>query len=54
MTFGLYKGIALIDNFPKFRNFKKGEYIHSSGVSGVAPFMELGGGLGDILLAVLL
>ncbi|UGU17969.1 hypothetical protein LS482_08815 [Sinomicrobium kalidii] len=27
MTYGLYKGIGLIDNFPKFRNFKKGDII---------------------------
>ena len=26
MTYGLYRGIGLRDNYPKFRNFKKGDF----------------------------
>ncbi len=31
ITYGLYKGINITDNYPKFRNFKTGEFIPSSG-----------------------
>ena len=31
MAYGLYKGINLKDDYPKFRNFKTGEFIPSSG-----------------------
>jgi hypothetical protein len=37
MTYGLYKGIGLIDNFPKFRMFKTGDLIAQSGTTPYPP-----------------
>jgi len=54
MTYGLYFGIGLADNFPKFRNFKTGDYIASSGsIPGVPP-IEVGDGIGGLILSILL
>jgi hypothetical protein len=56
MTYGLYKGIGLADNFPKFRNFKSGEFISSSGeMSNLdVPVIITDDGIGGIILSILL
>lgn len=54
MTYGLYKGIGLIDNFPKFKEFKTGDLIAQSGNTPDLPSVEVGDGIGGIILSVLL
>jgi len=53
ITFGLYKGIEIIDNFPKFREFKTGEFISTSGVSPDLPSIDVGEGIGGLLISIL-
>ncbi len=31
LTYGLYKGVEIIDNFPKFRGYTTGDYIPTAG-----------------------
>jgi len=55
MTYGLFKGIGLIDNFPKFKNFKSENTVSDSGMIPNVPDMpdiEIDG-LGELLLAIL-
>lgn len=56
MTYGLYKGIGLIDNFPKFRNFKAGEFTSPSGEipNFDIPSIETDDGISGIILSFLL
>lgn len=54
MTYGLYKGIGLIDNFPKYRDFQTGDIIANSGTSPDIPSVEVGEGIGGFLLSILL
>ena len=54
MTYGLYKGIGLIDNFPKYRDFKSGDIISSSGELPDMPNVDIGEGIGGILLSIVL
>jgi hypothetical protein len=56
MTYGLFKGIALTDNFPKFRNFKSGEFITSSGQVPDLDFpsIDIGDGIGGLIMSILL
>lgn len=51
MTFGLYKGIGVIDDFPKYKDFKSGDIIAQSGeIPSIE--VEVGDGLGDIVLSI--
>lgn len=54
MTFGLYQGVALIDNFPKFKKYKSGDYIPQ--IDGIPDFpdIDIDDGFGGILLAIIL
>ncbi|WP_438422812.1 hypothetical protein [Aquimarina macrocephali] len=56
MTYGLYKGIGLIDNFPKFKNFKSGDYIADSGTvpDFDLPDIDVGDEIGGLILSILL
>lgn len=56
MTYGLYKGINVIDNFPKFRNFKTGEFIPSSGEFPDIdmPSIDSGDGISGLIISILL
>lgn len=54
MTYGLYKGIGLIDNFPKYEDFKSGDIISSSGELPVIPSVDIGEGIGGIFISILL
>lgn len=54
MTYGLFKGIGLTDNFPKFKNFKTGDYIASSGTLPDLPDVDVGDGIGGIIGSILL
>ncbi len=54
MSYGLYKGIGITDNFPKFKEFKTGEIIANSGVSPDLPSIEVGDGIGGLIMSILL
>ena len=54
MAYGLYKGIGLTDNFPKFRDFKTGDFIAQSGTLPDLPSIEVGDGIGGLILSILL
>ena len=54
MTYGLYTGIGLTDNFPKFRNFKAGEIFGNTIPSFDTPSVDVGEGIGGIVLSILL
>lgn len=53
MTFGLYKGIGLIDNFPKFRNFKKIDFSSTPDITIDMPDISIGDGIGGLIISVL-
>ena len=54
MTFGLYKGIRLIDNFPKFKEFKTGDFIEQSVTVPDLPSIEVEEGIGGLILSIAL
>ena len=54
MTYGLYKGIGLTDNFPKFKEFKTGDLITQSGTIPDLPSLEVGDGIGGLIMSILL
>ncbi|WP_025743835.1 hypothetical protein [Aquimarina pacifica] len=54
MTYGLYKGIGLTDNFPKFKNFKPGDIIAQSGTTPDLPSIDVGDGIGGLIMSILL
>lgn len=54
MTYGLYKGIGLTDNFPKFREFKTGEFISKSGTAPDVPSIDVGDGIGGLIMSIVL
>lgn len=54
MTYGLYKGIGLIDNFPKFRNFTPGDLTGSTSPTIDISIVEVGDGIGGLLVSILL
>lgn len=54
MTYGLYYGIGLKDNFPKFREFKTGDIIGQSGTAPELPSIEVGDGIGGLIMSILL
>ncbi|MEW7278963.1 hypothetical protein ABW636_10245 [Aquimarina sp. 2201CG1-2-11] len=54
MTYGLYKGIGLKDNFPKFKNFKTGDIISQSGTLPDLPSIDVGDGIGGLIISVIL
>ena len=54
MTYGLYTGIGLIDNFPKFRNFKKGDILGHTIPDFDTPDMDVGEGIGGLISSILL
>lgn len=54
ITYGLYNGIGLTDNFPKFRNFKSGEYIGNITPDFETPSVDIGEGIGELILSILL
>ncbi|WP_103072309.1 hypothetical protein [Aquimarina sediminis] len=56
MTYGLYTGIRLINDFPKFKSFKTGDYLPSSGTTpdiSDMPDIDVGEGIGALILSVL-
>ncbi|VXB67408.1 conserved membrane hypothetical protein [Flavobacterium sp. 9AF] len=54
MTYGLYNGTKIINNFPKFRNFKRGSLIDTTSVAIETPISEVGEGIGGLIISLLL
>lgn len=56
MTYGLFRGIGLKDDFPKFENFKSGNIIKSSGdiPNLELPSVSVGDGIGGLILSIFL
>lgn len=54
MVYGLYRGIGLIDNFPKYKDFKSGDLFSSSGELPDMPSVDIGEGIGGIIISILL
>jgi hypothetical protein len=54
MTYGLYKGIGLIDNFPETSNYKTGKILTDTGITPDIPSIEVGDGIGGLLVSILL
>ncbi len=54
MTYGLYKGVGLTDDFPKFKNFTTGDLVADKGTILDFPSLEVGDGIGGIIMSVLL
>ena len=53
MSYGLYKGIGLIDDFHKYKDFKSGDIISGSGEFPELPDLGIGDGIGEILIAII-
>lgn len=54
MTYGLYSGIGLIDNFPKFKNFKPTDFLSSNGHAPGVDIPSVGDGIGGFILSIIL
>lgn len=54
MTYGLYKGVGLIDNFPAFRDFKSGDILSHSPHGPDFPMITAGEGIGGLLVSIIL
>jgi hypothetical protein len=54
VTYGLYMGIDLIDNFPKIKSFKPKAILSESSPSLDTPFVEVGDGIGGIIVSIVL
>lgn len=54
MTYGLYKGIGITDDFPKFNDFKTGDLISNSGTSVDLPDIDVSEGIQGIILSIFL
>ena len=54
MAYGLYKGKGLIDNFPKYKDFNSGDLFSSSGELPDMPSIDIGEGIGGIIVSILL
>ncbi len=54
MVYGLYKGVGLLDDFPKIANYKAKTPIFDSGNIPTAPSIEVGDGIGGLLVSILL
>ena len=54
MTYGLYTGIEIIDNFPKYKDFKSRDVIGSSGELPDVANVDIGEGIEGIILSVIL
>ncbi len=54
MTYGLYRGIELTDDFPKFRSFKNRNIVKNKSLIIDSPPVDLGGGIIELIISVLL
>ncbi|MFK7936292.1 MAG: hypothetical protein AB8G22_22450 [Saprospiraceae bacterium] len=54
LSYGLYRGVELVDNFPKYRDFKSGDLIGTSGETPDLPSVDVGDDIGGIILSIFL
>lgn len=54
MTYGLYKGIGLIDDFPKIQDFKRGDIIETVNPTIDSQTVNVGDGISGLILSILL
>jgi hypothetical protein len=54
ITYGLYYGIKLIDNFPKYKNFETGDITRNATPKLELPSIEVGDGIGGFIISLLL
>jgi hypothetical protein len=54
MLYGLYTGVGLIDNFPEFRKFRRGDFLATTGSMPDIPATDIGDDEGGIFVAILL
>lgn len=57
MTYGLYTGIGLKDNFPKLKGFKIGDLISNSSLTTDipnTPSLDIGEGIGGVIMSIVL
>ncbi|NDK57621.1 hypothetical protein [Pontibacter fetidus] len=54
MLYGLYTGVGLVNNFPEFRKFKRGDYLATTGSVPDIPNTDIGDDEGGIFVAILL
>ncbi len=54
MTYGLYRGIGLQDNFPAFKNFKTGDLISTPEIMPNLPDIDIGDEIGGAILSGIL
>ncbi len=56
MTYGLYKGVGIVDNFPKFRSYKSGDFLPAGGdiPDWDMPDVDVGDGIGGLIMSILL
>lgn len=54
MAYGLYKGLGLIDNFPKFRHLKTDDFLSDAASTIDTSSAELDGGIGGLIISIVL
>ncbi|MGJ8667670.1 MAG: hypothetical protein ACSHW7_14970 [Patiriisocius sp.] len=54
MTFGLYKGLGLKDDFPKYKEFESGALLGNASPSSETPSIDIADGIGGIITSILL
>ncbi|MDC7998947.1 hypothetical protein [Gilvibacter sediminis] len=52
MTYGLYFGVGLLDNFPKFKHFQRGDILGTTTPDIDLPDIEVGEGIGGIIASI--
>lgn len=52
MTYGLFKGIGLVNNFPKFKKFKSGEMIDLPMGKNSVSSVDVGDGIEGLLISI--
>ena len=54
MTYGLYRGFGLVDDFPKIRDFKSPELLSNTAEGPDLELPSVGEGIGGLLASILL
>ena len=54
MTYGLYVGVGLLDKFPKFKDFQRGDILGNTTPDTDLPDIEVGEGIGGIIASIIL
>lgn len=54
MSYGLYVGLGLTDNFPKFKRFKSGDMFSNTYDVPDVPNIDVGDGIGGLIVSIIL